>query len=249
LTQKHKHRAVIDVDEELLDDISELINSKSETLLKNILADIYPADVALIIDNLEDGEGFTLFRMLDDETSAEVILELSEHKSNYFLERLQPEDISRIAGKMDSDDATDIISQLSKDAARDVLERMELEDSTEVKELMAYGGETAGGIMQKEFIDVKLTDTIDQAIKEIKNEAVDIEHVYHVWVTDDQRRLVGIVTLIKIILCIDSPAMIIADIMNPEVISVDVDTDQEEAAKIMQKYDLVSLPVTGQDIN
>lgn len=247
MSDKHKNRAVIELDEELLSDISELIQSKSDTLLKNILADIYSTDIALIIDNLDDEEGLQLFKILDMETSAEVLAELQLNKSKFILSRLTPEEISDIVEKLDSDDATDIIGSLDYDLAREVLDRMEIEGSTEVKELLTYGEHTAGGIMQKEFIDVRATDSIDMAIKEIKKEAVDIEHVYHVWVTDDKRKLIGIVSLIKVILSIDTPAMIVADIMSDEVISVDVDTDQEEVARIFQKYDLVSLPVVDKN--
>ncbi len=243
MQEKHKHRAVIEVDEELLEDITDLIHSKSGTLLNNILADIYPADIALIIDNLDDEESFELFKILDVENSADVLLELSDHKRDYFLESLTPEEISKVVGKMDSDDATDIVSALDPVVARDVLERMETEDSSEVKELLAYDEQTAGGIMQKEFVSVKTTDSINRAVEEIKNEPIEEDNLYYVWVTDDDGRLKGTVSLKRIILSLDTPAMIIADIMNPEVISVDVNTDQEEVANIFKKYDLVVLPV------
>jgi len=243
LQEKQKHRAVIDVDEELLSDISDLIKSNSEILLKNILADIYPSDIALIIDNLEDEESFGLFKILGEETCAEVLTELSGHKRDFFLEKLSPQEISSIVGKLDSDDATDIIGSLDDKTAREVMTLMDIEDSTEVRELLAYDENTAGGIMQKEFVDVKETDTIQQAILEIKNEASDNEHLYQVWVTDNDRKLKGTVTLKNIILALDTPSMIVADIMDSDIISADVNTDQEEAAKIMRKYDLVSLPV------
>lgn len=243
MPEKHKHRAIIEVDEELLDDISDLIQSKSEILLKNILADIYPSDIALIIDNLEDDEGKELFKILDEEPSAEVLLELNEYKRKIILSGLTTDDIVKIVGQMDSDDAADIVGELDNDVALEVLELMTAEDSTEVKELLAYDEHTAGGIMQKEFVDVKETDTIEQAIAEIKKEASENEHIYHVWVTDMEKRLKGIVSLRNIILAIDTPSMIIADIMNREVISADVNTDQEEVAKIMRDYNLISLPV------
>jgi magnesium transporter len=243
LEEKQNNRAVIDIDEELLDDISDLISSKSEVLLQNILADIYPSDIALIIDNLDDQESFWLFNILDFETAAEVLTELGDHKRDFFLDRLEPEKISKIVGRMDSDDATDIIGELEDDVATDVLSKMETEDSSEVKELLAYDENTAGGIMQKEFVDVKETDTIQEAINEIKREASDNEHLYQVWVTDSSKRLKGQVSLKNIILAIDTPSMIIADIMDRNFISVDINTDQEEVAKIMRNYDLVSLPV------
>lgn len=243
MEEKQQNRAVIDIDEELLSDISDLINSNSQILLQNILADIYPSDIALIIDNLDDKESFWLFNILDLETAAEVLKELGDHKRDFFLDRLESEKISKIVGRMDSDDATDIIGELEDDVASDVLSKMETEDSSEVKELLAYDENTAGGIMQKEFVDVKESDTIQEAINEIKREASDNEHLYQVWVTDNERRMKGLVSLKNIILAIDTPSMIIADIMDRNFISVDIETDQEEVAKIMRNYDLVSLPV------
>src|SRR5207249_8081298 len=117
----------------------------------------------------------------------------------------------------------------------DVLDLMKTQDSSDVKELLTYDEHTAGGIMQKEFIDTKETDTIEQAIVEIQKEATNEEHLYHVWVTDDARRLMGIVSLKNIIINLSTPSKTVGEIMNREVISVDVDTDQEEVAKIFQR--------------
>ena len=101
--------------------------------------------------------------------------------------------------------------------------------------------------MQKEFVTVKAVDSINRAVEIIREKAPDNEHLYHVWVTDDSGKLLGIVSLKKIIVAIDTPAMIMADIMSTEVISVDVNTDQEEVASIMRKYDLVSIPVVDEN--
>lgn len=248
MPEKKQHRAVIEVDEQLLSDISDLVTSSSDTLLKNILADIYPADIALIIDNLKDEEGLDLFKLLDDETQAEVLIELNEHQKEYILEHLSTGEISEIVGEMDSDDATDIIGELEEDKAEDVLQQMEAEDSSEVKELLNYLEDSAGGIMQKEFVVVNATDSINRSVEIIREKAPDNEHLYHVWVTDEMGRLIGIVSLKKIIVAIDTPSVIMADIMSTEVISVDVDTDQEEVAGIMRKYDLVSIPVTDKQL-
>lgn len=237
------NRAVIDVDEELLNDITDLIHSKSDVLLNNILADIYPADIALIINNLDDEEALALFKILPEETAADVLLELNDHQRDNILEALTAGQISSLVGEMYSDDATDIIGDLEEDVAEDVLDLMKTQDSTDIKELLTYDEHTAGGIMQKEFIDVKQTDTIEESIKEIQKEATNEAHLYHVWVTDDERKLIGIVSLKDIITSLSTPAKHISEIMNKEVISVDADTDQEEVAKIFQKYDLVSLPV------
>ncbi len=243
MPDKKQHRAVIDVDEQLLSDISDLIESSSDTLLRNILQDIYPPDIALIIDNLEEKESLALFKLLDDETQAEVILELGEHQREFLLENLSTDEITEFVGEMDSDDATDIIGDLEEDKAEDVLQHMNAEDQSQVKELLSYDEDTAGGIMQKEFVTVRSTDSITKAVEIIREEAPDNEHLYHIWVTDVAGKLQGIVSLKKIIVALNTPSVIMADIMNDEVISVDADTDREEVASIMRKYDLVSIPV------
>lgn len=243
MPDKKQKRAVIDVDEQLLSDISDLIESSSETLLKNIMGDIYPADIALIIDNLELNDGLKLFKLFDNETEAEVLLELSEHKRDYILNNLTSVEISEIVGEMDSDDAADIIGDLEEKKAEDVLEHLESEFSSEVKELLNYEEDTAGGIMQKEYVTVQAADSINRAVEIIREKAPDNEHLYHVWVTDSDDKLLGIVSLKKIIVALNTPFVIMADIMSDEVISVDIDTDREEVAAIMRKYDLVSVPV------
>lgn len=247
MTSEQANRAVIEVDEQLLNDISDLISSKSDVLLQNILADIYPADVALIINNLSGEDGIELFKILPRTTAAEVLLELNDHEKDEILDTLTAAEISTLVSEMYSDDATDIIGELKQDKAKEVLGLMKTEDSSEVQELLTYDEHTAGGIMQKEFIDTKATDTIEQAIEEIQKEATDEEHLYHIWVTDDQKRLLGIVSLKNIILALDTPKKTIGEIMNPEVIAADADTDQEEVAKIFQKYNLVSLPVVDKN--
>jgi len=243
LSQRKTHKAVIEVDEQLLNDITDLIHTKSYTLLQNILADIYPADIANIINSLDDEPGLELFKTLSPEVAAEVLPELNDHQRDFVLESMSAQEISSLVSKLDSDDATDIISELKDDVAQDVLALMKTEDSTEVQELLTYDEHTAGGIMQKEFIDVRQSYTIDEAIRVIKKEAADNEHLYQIWVTDDERRLIGKVSPLSMLLSTDTPSAIIADLMDNEVISVDADTDQEEVAKIFQKYDLVSLPV------
>jgi len=247
MPDKKQHRAVIEVDEQLLSDISDLIESGSDVLLTNILADIYPADIALIIDNLDVNEGLRLFKLLNDEIQAEVIVELGDHHRDFILENLSSGEISEFVGEMDSDDATDIIGDLEDDKAEDVLDKMEAEDSSEVKELLSYHEHTAGGIMQKEFVIVKATDSINRAVEIIREEAPDNEHLYHVWVTDAAGKLQGIVSLKKIIVALNTPSVIMADIMSDEVISVDVDTDREEVAAVMRKYDVVSVPVIDKE--
>lgn len=243
MAQTKTNRAVIKVDEQLLNDITDLIECRSYTLLKNILTDIYAPDIAQIINNLSEKHALELFKLLPVEIAHDVLLEMNDYPRDYILSSLSTAEIASLVSEMNSNDAADIIGWMNDDSAHAVLDILEPEISVDIRELLKYGAHTAGGIMQKEFVDVKASDTILDAVKEIQKEAPFVEHLYHVWVTDDERKLIGIVSLKKIIQFLDTPEITIDAIMNHEVISVDVDTDQEEVAKIFQKYNLVSLPV------
>lgn len=244
---EEKRKSVLEVDAVFLDDITDLIKDKSAAALKNILEDLYDFDIAVIIDNLEDDEDAVyLFSLLKDETASEVILEINDHRREFITEKLSGEKISDIVSEMYSDDATDFVSELEPDTKQEVLEnldKIDKEDSHELRELLSYDENTAGGIMAKEYIAINETRTISEAVRDIQEKAEEVDQFYNIWITDDQNKLLGIVSLKRLILALKFPDKKIGDIMNRDVISVDAGMDQEEVAKIFQSYDLVSLPV------
>ncbi|MEP7146074.1 MAG: magnesium transporter [bacterium] len=247
MAEDKKNKSVLEVDSVFLDDITELINDKSEATLRNILADLYDFDIAVIIDNIKENKNaLYLFCLLDDQTASEVILEISDDKREFITEKLSGKKISDIVSEMYSDDATDFVSELDTDTKHEVLENLDKfdkEDYHEVKELLSYDENTAGGIMGKEFIAVNEYLTVEQAVKEIQEQAEEVDQFYNVWVVDNNTKLVGIMSLKRLILALREPLKIIKDVMNSDVISVEANTDQEEVAKIFQSYDLVSIPV------
>jgi magnesium transporter len=246
-----KYKSVLDVDSEFLEDISDLINERSDAALKNIIADLYDFDIAVIIDNLQDEEeAFYLFSLLDDETAGEVLLEINDDIREYITEKLGGKKLSDIVSEMYSDDATDFVSELDTDVKDEVLEnldRLDKEDYHEVKELLEYDENTAGGIMGKEFISVHENKTVSEAIREIQDKADDVDQFYNVWVVNDENKLMGIISLKRFIIALKEPDRLIHEIMNRDVISVEANTDQEEVAKIFQSYDLVSMPVVDSE--
>lgn len=246
-----KYKSVLDVDSEFLKDISDLINERSDAALKNIIADLYDFDIAVIIDNLqEEEEAFYLFSLLDDETAGEVLLEINDDIREYITEKLGGKKLSDIVSEMYSDDATDFVSELDTDVKDEVLEnldRLDKEDYHEVKELLEYDENTAGGIMGKEFISVHENKTVSEAIREIQDKADDVDQFYNVWVVNDENKLMGIISLKRFIIALKEPDRLINEIMNRDVISVEANTDQEEVAKIFQSYDLVSMPVVDSE--
>ncbi|MEO6695041.1 MAG: magnesium transporter [Ignavibacteria bacterium] len=242
-----RNKSVLEVDSEFLEDISQLIHESSDAALKNILADLYDFDIAVIIDNLKESEdAFYLFSLLNDETASEVILEINDDIREYITEKLSGEKISDIVSEMYSDDATDFVSELQtniKDEVLENLDRKDREDYHEVKELLSYDENTAGGIMGKEYIAVNEYLNVAEALKEIQDQAEEVDQFYNVWVVDNDNKLAGIMSLKRLIIALKDPAKLIKDVMNSDVISVEAHMDQEEVAKIFQSYDLVSIPV------
>jgi len=247
LSPEQKHRSVLEVDNQLLSDITELIHSKSDALLKNILTDLHDFDISVIMDNIEEVEDAVyLFSLLSDETASEVIIELRDDRRDEILAHLSGEQITEIVDEMDSDDAADLVSELDKEVKEDVLQKLETvdkEDSDEVRELLTYNENTAGGIMAKEYIAIHMNKTISEAVVEIQEQAEDVDELYNAWVVDDNNGLVGIVSLKSIIMALSSPRQKVSEIMEPDVISVEANVDQEEVAKMFSSYDLVSMPV------
>ncbi len=234
----------IEVDEELISDIEELIHEKVAPALLNILTDLHPADIAEIINHLKEVEDKEyIFNLLDVTTAGEVLLELDIGIRRDLLKTLSQERISLLVGQLESDDATDIIAELSDRMADTVLRGMPVEDSAEVQELLRYPEDTAGGIMATELVTVNIHDTIHQAMDKVREVAKDIEDINVMYAVDDENTLCGILALKDLIT--NSPRQRIQKSMSADIISVNVMTDQEEVANIMQKYDLISIPVVN----
>ncbi|MDP1676389.1 MAG: magnesium transporter [Bacteroidota bacterium] len=241
--ETYTSQELIEVDDELMDDLRDLIQTKSDFLIKNILNDLYPTDIAHIIGRLEFEEGDYLFSLLSPEDQGRVIVELDDDHREHFLETLKSHQITDIVEELPSDEATDIVSELSDEKAEAVLDELSVEDSQELKELLQYDENTAGGLMQKEVITVLQKDTVKKAIQAVRRAAKEDEgqHFYFVYVVDENDKLVGSLSISNLILL--SPARRIYKVMDTDIISVKTDVDQEEVANIFKKYNLVAAPV------
>ncbi len=236
---------VIQVDNELLDNISNLVKDKSSSTLLNIFADIHSADIAEIINRSSTANAKYLFELLDTETASEVITEINENLREKILDKIDTEKISDIIDELETDDATDIVSELPEDVAEEVLNNMDEEDSEDVKELLKYGEETAGGIMSSDFVAVEDYETIRAAIREVRNNAENFDQIYHIYVLNEEDVLVGIVSLKSLLT--NSLRTKITAVMEENLIYVTPDVDQEDVANLMKKYDLVAIPVVDEN--
>lgn len=238
-------RDVIQFDNELLENISTLIEERSQESLLTIFAGLHPADIAEIINHLRPEEASFCFKLLETETAGEVITELDENLREKILATLEPKEIVEIVDELDTDDATDIVSELPDQIAEHVLKNIDKEDSLDVKQLLKYEEDTAGGIMNSDFVFVTDSATVETAVFELRKYAEEIDHIYHIYVLDNSDKLLGIVYLKSLLL--HSPDAKITSIMEEDLIYVTPDTDQEEVAAIIEKYDLVAIPVVDEN--
>ncbi len=246
-TDKNISRArdVIQIDKELLENVSHFVEEQESGTILNILADLHPADIAEIINHLDYDDAEYVFHLLDNDTAAEVIVELDEDLREKILRDIDTEKITDIVDELDTDDATDIVSDLPEKVADEVLKNIDMEDSEDVKELLKYPEDTAGGIMSSDFVWVRDNVTIRAAIREVRNNKDEFEQIYHIYVLDESDRLVGFVPIKELL--VNPLKTPIVEVMDEDLIYVTPEVDQEEVANIMEKYDLVALPVVDEN--
>ena len=225
--------------------ITDLIEKGGKQYVKEHLAELHPADIADIIETLNEEKKKELFNLLHTEIASKVIVEVNEHSRDQILEDINKEKLTDIVEEMSSDDAADLIADLPKEEAKDILEKLHWEDSTEVQKLLKYPEDTAGGIMQTELLSVREEMLVEDAIIQLMALSENIGDVPNVFVVDKNRRLVGILPVRKLLIV--KHEMPISGIIDRNVISVNVNEDQEEVANIFKKYDLLSLAVVDDD--
>lgn len=226
---------------ELTQRISESLSQGNINDIKEILSDVHPSEIATLLQNVDPDHYPVILEALDTETASEVILELDPEHREDILEEFDADRIADIADEMDSDDAADLIGELPAQTAQSVLEKMDPEEAKDVKPLLKYPEDTAGGIMQTELVKVSQNSTVRDAINWIRLIADEVEDFQLVFVTDTNDKLLGQIPLSRLVLA--TPATNVSSIMEPVEITTTPYVDQEEVAKLFQKYDILSLPV------
>ena len=226
---------------ESIGDIKNLIEHENQGALLNILIDVHPADIAFILSQLKKDNRKYLFTLLPTELASSVLTELDTPVVEHLLEDVSETEISNLIDEMDSDDAADIISDLPEEVASRVLDQVADEVSEDVKELLLYKEDTAGGIMALEFVAVNENATVNETIEVIREAKEEIENIHAIWVISNENTLVGSVSLTELVLA--NGRTKISTIKESDFKHVNTDMDQEEVAIIFRKYDLVALPV------
>jgi len=233
---------------EFILDINEKLDRTDFKILKSELSQLYHADIADLIEELDEDRGKILFELFEDEDSANILIELDDENRNLVLEDLTSRQIAEVLiENLDSDDAADIIADLPTGKKEAVLAQIEdIEHASDIVDLLSYPENTAGGLMAKELIHVNEKWSVLRCVGEMRKQAEDVDKVYTIYVVDDNQILLGTLSLKKLLL---SPEKnFIKNIYNEKVISVKANFDDEEVANIMDKYDLIVLPVVD-DLN
>ncbi|MCK5235513.1 MAG: magnesium transporter [Deltaproteobacteria bacterium] len=234
-----EHKKVLTA--EMAEEVAALLSSGETEGIREVISPLHATELASLLEGLSEDSALSVFKLLQHESASEVLLELSGSLREHLLEYVANEDLANIVGEMATDDATDVVSELSDEDAKDVLDGMEWRDSIVVQKLLKYPEDTAGGKMQAELVKVEETASVRDTIEEVRKRSEDVENIACVFVVDSDGRLDGTVALDKLILAKEDCR--INEIVNRAAIRVSTDVDQEEVARIFQKYDLISLAV------
>ena len=233
----------MEIDEEYIEKVKSLIEQKDAENVKTLLTDLHPADIAELCNDLGLEEARFVYRLLDNETAADVLVEMDEDVRKEFLELLPSETIAkRFVDYMDTDDAVDLMRELDEDKQEEVLSHIEdIEQAGDIVDLLKYDEDTAGGLMGTEMVTVNENWSMPECLKEMRLQAEKLDEIYYVYVIDDEDRLQGVFPLKKMI---TSPSVSkVKHVMRKDPISVHVDTPIDEVVQIIEKYDLVAAPV------
>ncbi|MDX1270741.1 MAG: magnesium transporter [Bizionia paragorgiae] len=239
-----KENLQFELTDELVAQVEQLIATKSDKELNALLSEFHHADIAEILDEVDLEDATYVIKLLDSETTSEILMELDEDNREKILRTLSAKEIAEEVEELDTDDAADIIAELSEERQLEVISNISDEDhKAEIKELLAYDEDTAGGLMAKELVKVYETWTVAGCLRRIRGQARDVKRVHSIYVVDRQDKLIGRLSLKDLIVAKSDQK--IADIYIKNVDYVTVDEDAEEVAKIMQKYDLEAIPVVN----
>ncbi len=231
--------------EQILKKLKEYIQKKNIAGIKKTLEGLHPADIAEILDELDFNDALFIIRLLDSEITADIIAELDDDLQEKILKRLSAKEIAEEIEELETDEAADIIAELPEDKKEEVISHIDdKEHAKDIVELLRYDEDTAGGLMGKEFIKVNENWNVLRSVAEMRKQAENVERVHTIYVVDDNDILKGRLSLKKLLTT--STKTPIKDVYNDNIISVKVNDDADEVARVMQKYNLFVVPVVDE---
>ena len=234
-----------EITQELLENVTQNIEAKKDTALKELFKEIHHADIAEILDELPFEESVYIIRLLKSETTSEVLMDVDDDVREKILEQLTAKEIAEEIDELDTDDAADVIAELPEKRKKAVMQEIEDDEhAKEIVELLRYDEDSAGGLMAKELVKVNENWTIPRCVKEMRIQAEEVTRVHSIYVIDDSGKLKGRLSLKDLLMA--SAKATIADVYIPKVDFVNVTDEAEDVANIMRKYDLEAIPVVDE---
>ncbi len=231
--------------EELIEKISALYEEKKYSQLKDILADINPTDIAVMFEEFADNQRLLLFRLLPKEEAAETFVELDGDTQEALIHAFSDTELREVIDELYLDDTVDIIEEMPATIVKRILKNTDVQTRASINTLLKYPEDSAGSIMTPEFVDLKKDNTVEDAFKRIRRTGVDKETIYTCYVTDSSRHLIG-VTTVKELLLHDQDDKI-EEFMETNIIFITTHDDKENAAKLLDKYNFLALPVVDME--
>ena len=218
-----------------------LLNRGAEENIRRILGRTHDADVASVLEVMDTEARISIFQMVSDkQRQSNILSHIGKSFQAEIAHVFEISELQQLIGNMDSDDAADLLGHLPNELSQKILSGLQKNELQEVEELMSYPEDSAGGLMSSEFLTIHETLNVEDSIKKIQ--AIDEDLIsFYIYVVNDASQLVGVLSLKQLLL--SRPQEILKEIMSTDVITVDIATNQNEVAKIVEKYDFLSLPV------
>ena len=227
------------------EEITKLLEEKKYNVLKEKLKEINSADIPPLLEELDKESVVKLFRILPKEQAGEAFSYMEPYMKEKLIQDLTDAELKGILNEPFMDDTVDLIEEMPSNVVKKILKVVNAKDRKIINELLQYPEDSAGSIMTTEFIDLKETMTVEQALQRIRDIGIDSETIYNCYVLNRNRVLLGMINIKEIL--ISKKEQIIKDLMTTNVISVNTLEDQEDAAKIFDKYDLYAVPVVDNE--
>ncbi len=219
-----------------------LLNTGSMDAVRVLLMEEHPADIADLLELLNSEQRVTLFNLIEPDTAAEVLDEINTRLTRDLVDAVPDEKIADLLEALPVDDAAEVLSELEEDRAEDILALMEPEEAADVGTLLAYPEDTAGRLMSTKVVRLRADWTVDHTLQYLRTIDPETETFVYLYIVNGRDQLVGVVPLRSLVLA--SPDRLLSELMTPSMISVQVDTDQEDVARLVAQYDFVAIPVT-----
>ncbi len=227
------------------EELKELLTSRQYTKLRQTIADMNTTDIADAMSELEDEDSLKMFRILPKDMAADVFADLELDVQQYIIRSMSDREASNVIENLMADDATDLLEEMPASVVKRILANASSETRADINHLLQYPEDSAGSIMTVEYVDLKEDMTVQDAIERIRKKGVDSETINICYVVTKHKVLVGTVALRYLLIM--KPDDVIGDIMNTNVISIGTMTDQEEAARMFQKYGFTAMPVVDNE--